>query len=213
MNGMNALSSNSESQEPSPSPDSGEGKLLLREAREYMAEPAEQKGEASSQNGREPRAESKRRFKGCTGERLFREEPRRYRLIASLLAERTVSDRAICRTCLCDRDTLRSIERREAESSPSVKRKLTQGWGRLSKVTLGRLEEEASNMNHSALAITAGIATDKFLTLSGSPNLIIAHDVNQSGESIFERMARLHDELTKTVRAKIIETTPALPNS
>lgn len=192
---------------PSPPTDSNEGKLLLREARDYMAEPAAQKDGDSSRNGNEPRAESKTRLKGCTGERLFREEPRRYRLIASLLAEGNVSDRAICRTCLCDKDTLRSIERRESESSPSVKRKLTQGYGRLAKMTLGRLEEEAPRMNHSALAITSGIATDKFLTLVGDPNFRVEH-VIQPGLNIFDRMARLHAELTKVVQAKVIETQP-----
>lgn len=63
---------------PAPSSSgSEEGRLLIREARDYIAEVPEPK------QG-EPRAESKRRIRKYTAERLFREEPRRYRLIASM---------------------------------------------------------------------------------------------------------------------------------
>lgn len=214
---MTVVTSYPEHQTLPPPNDPSEGRLLLQEAREYMIEavPSE-KGQAAHE-GKGKRAESKKPCKGYTGERLFREEPRRYKLIASMLAEGTVPLRAIMRTCLCDRRTVASVQRREAESMPAIRQKLTRRYGRIAAMTAERLEEEIPNMNHSTLAVCSGIATDKFLTLNGDPTARIDVNVNDPRGNIFDRMAALHAELhqaaEKIVKARIIEQdTPALTN-
>lgn len=63
-------------------------------------------------------------------------------------------------------------------------------------------------MNQAQLAVTAGIATDKFLTLTGDPNLRIEHTIKDERGNIFERMAELQQSIIKTVQAKVIETEP-----
>jgi hypothetical protein len=203
------------STEPLPLPPSSngsfeEGKLLLNEAKEYIAKPLE-----ASEKG-EPRAESKkRRIKNYTGERLFSEEPQRYRLISALLRE-GVAIRQIGRACLSDTRTVRSVERREAQSVPSTKTKLIGTLGRVATMTAARMEEEIPRMNPTQLAVTCGIATDKLQSLTGADgmSLRVEHVIAAPGESIFDRMARLHAELVKsvrekTIRAQVIE--PSLP--
>jgi hypothetical protein len=198
--------------------DQSEGKLLLQEAREYIAEPPLPTKEGESlQNGNGKRAESKKKISGYTGDRLFREEPRRYKLIASMLAEGTVPLRAIMRTCLCDRRTVASVERREAETIPMIRQKLTKRYGRIAAMTAERLEEEVPKMNHSTLAVCSGIATDKLLTLTGDANNRIDLTIHHQGPNIFERMAQLAAEMAKgpTRRATqaIVIDPPAMSNS
>lgn len=177
-----------------------EGKLLIREAQAYIREVQEQKEGES-------RAESKRRIARCTGERLFKEEPRRYRLIVSMRSE-GLGMRQTCRAAHCDPSTVASVEHREAESTPTVKAKLTRGFGQLARMSLERLQEEVPTMNQAQLAITAGIATDKFQTLTGDPNFRIEHTIKASEGNIFERIDKLREGLTKVIQARVIESQP-----
>lgn len=169
-----------------------EGRLLIKEAKDLVAA--------------EPRAEHKQRIRKYTGERLFLERPRLYRLIASMRVE-GVSIREITRACHCDDRTVKSVERREHQSVPAMKQTITSTTARLAKMTAQRLEEEVPKMTHQQLAITHGIATDKFLTLTGDVNLRIEHTL-KPGPNIFDRIAALHANLTKIVQARVIESRP-----
>lgn len=184
---------------PGPSSsDSEEGQLLILQAKEYIAE---------------PRAESKkRRIRNYTGSRLFKEEPQRYRLITAMLAE-GVSLRSIMRACKCDARTIRSIERREAESVSQQKTKVIRTLARIARMTAERILEEIPNMNHAQLAVTCGIAIDKMNTLAGDANLRIEHIVTAPKENIFDRINQLHARLVKIAEAKVVEPIiPALPD-
>jgi hypothetical protein len=187
---------------PSSNGSSEEGKLLIKEAQEYIAKPLE-----PSEKG-EPRAESKKpRIKNYTGERLFKEEPQRYRLVVAMLHE-GVALRQIGRACLADTRTVRSVERREACSVPSTKTKLIGTLGRVATMTAARMEEEIPRMNPTQLAVTCGIATDKLQNLTNDQNVKIDVTVHGPGLNIFDRMAQLHAELTKAVKGKVIESQP-----
>lgn len=181
-----------------------EARLLVQEAREYIAD---RPPEPFQRGQRTARKESGRRIRNYTADRLFREEPRRYKLIASMRAN-GVGMRQACRAAHCDARTVASVERREAETVPSVKSKLTRGFGQLARMTLERLQEEVGDMNHAQLAITAGIATDKLQTLTGDPNQIIRHDINDTRAqgSIFDRMQELAAQMAKTVQGRVIES-------
>jgi hypothetical protein len=186
-----------------PEPSSGseeEGRLLIAEAKEYLARalPGAKQGE--------PRAESKKpRLRNYTADRLFKEEPQRYRLISAMLTE-GVGIRSIMRACKTDVRTIRSVERRDAQTVTTQKTKLIGTLGRVATMTAERLEEEIPKMNHQQLAISMGIATDKLQTLTGDPTLRIEHSINP-GPNIFDRVANLHADLMKAVQAKVIEPT------
>jgi hypothetical protein len=154
------------------------------------------------------RTENAQPIRNYTGERLFKERPRLYRLIVSMLAEGVLSQKAIERATRVDHRTIASIERREAESIPATKRKLTTGFGQLARMTLERLQEAVPDMNHAQLAVTAGIATDKFTGLVGDPNLRIEHSIKPGQGNIFDRMADLKEQIIKTVQARVIEPEP-----
>ena len=176
-----------------------EGKLLIEEAKDYMAGPPEAK------QG-EPRAESKKpRLRNYTADRLFKEEPQRYRLISAMLTE-GVGIRSIMRACKTDVRTIRSVERRDTATVTTQKTKLIGTLGRVATMTAERLEEEIPKMNHQQLAISMGIATDKLQTLTGDPTVRIDHTL-KPGQNIFERMANLHADLMKVVHARVIEPT------
>lgn len=166
-----------------------EGILLISEARQHV---------------RETRAEHTQPVKNYTGSRLFKERPRLYRLVAAMLAE-NLSHKTIKRATLCDNRTIKSVEYREAESIPTMKRKLTTGFGQLAKMTLERLQEVVPDMNHAQLAVTSGIATDKFTVLTGDANFRIEHTITDNRANIFERMAQLQAGLMKVVQGKVIE--------
>lgn len=179
---------------------SREVRLLMAEAKEYLAEQPVpfQRGQRS------PRKESKARIRNYTAERLLREEPRRYRLIASMRQE-GLGIRQTCRAAHCDARTVDSVERHAAQSVTTLKPKLTRGFGELARMSLERLQEEVPTMNQAQLAITAGIATDKFQTLTGDPNFRIEHTIKASEGNIFERIDQLREGLTKVIQARVIE--------
>lgn len=193
---------------PPPSGVSEEAALLVREARDYINPPSESEpSNGEKQNGSsEPRAEAKKkRIRNYSGDRLFKEEPQRYRLIADMVRE-GLSDRQIARATHSDTRTVKSVGRRESVSVPSVKQSLTGTLARVARMTAQRLEQEVPNMNHAQLAVTCGIATDKLLTMTGDANFRVEHTLTAPRENIFDRMARLHSELVRTVQGRVIET-------
>lgn len=172
-----------------------EAKLLVQEASDILGPPASK------------RAESKVYVKNYTGLRLFEEEPRRYRLIRSMLAEQ-MGVRSICRAAHCDSRTVASVERREAETIPTLKKQIAGRTARVAGIAIERLETEVKTMPLNLLAMTYGICVDKLNNLTGDPNLRIEHTINDNRGNIFDRMAELHQSLTKTIQAKVIEAQP-----
>lgn len=188
----------------SPISGSEEGRLLIEEAKDYMGAPVQ-----DTRNG-DPRAESKkRRIRNYTGERLFKEEPQRYRLISGMLLE-GVGVASIRRACKCDIRTIRSVERREAEGVSHQKTKLIGTLGRVARMSAERMEEEINKMNHAQLAVTCGIATDKLQALTGGANMRVEVTLAAPGENIFDRINRLHVELTKSVGERMINATAVI---
>jgi hypothetical protein len=58
--------------------------------------------------------------------------------------------------------------------------------------------------------VTCGIATDKLQTLTGDANMRI-EIVTSPQENIFERMNRLHAELTNSAKERLIQATVIEP--
>jgi hypothetical protein len=183
---------------PAPSSGSEEGQLLIAEAKEHVSE--YQEAEV-----KEGRGEHKNRILKHTGERLARERPRLYRLVAAMLSEQ-VSKRQIRRTTLCDFYTINSVERREAESIQTLKKRIASTTAKVCKMSIDRIEEELRDMPINQVPVVFGITADKLLTMTGDPSFIVEHRLTANG-NIFDRI----NSLAKTIQAKVIEATvPAL---
>src|SRR5436190_15338721 len=111
-------------------PDTNES-LILKEQAELEAAPF-----LFSENDL-PRIDKTQPKFHCTGERLFRDEPKRYKAVVKLLAEPGVSIRSICETLHVTDDTVRAVKERENIAIAAQKRTL------LSNITHGlRLASE-----------------------------------------------------------------------
>lgn len=178
-----------------------EAKLLAIEAKEYLAV---ERAASPVQEGRSrPRKESGRRITNCTGERLLREEPRRYRLIASMRQE-GLGIRQTCRAAHCDARTVASVERLEAQSAPTVKAGLIKKFGQIARYGAERILEELPTIPINQMPMVVGIATDKFAALTGDPNQRIEVNVQHNHQgNIFDRLNNLASELTATIREKM----------
>lgn len=173
-----------------------EAKLLIQEAEDTLGKTPKR------------RAESNVYVRRWTGERMLREQPRRFRLIASMRRE-GLGVRQTCRAAHCDARTVHSVEALDSEAMPTVKKRLTGLTARIARMSLERIEEEIPHMPVNLLGMTAGIAIDKLQTLTGDPNQRIAIDVtdNRAG-NIFDRISQLHGEMAKVIQAKVIEPEP-----
>ena len=112
-----------------------------------------------------------------TGERLARERPHVYRGVMRLLSEGT-SARKICRACHVTRETVRAVERREAESISARKQELAASAARVAQASIEQLEDDvaAGKIKGAQLVPVFGVCVDKLQALSGDPALRIALD-------------------------------------
>jgi hypothetical protein len=112
-----------------------------------------------------------------TGARLARERPRIYREVMRLLSEGT-SARKICRTCHVTRETVRAVERREAESISARKQELAVIAARVAQASIEQIEDDvaAGKIKGAQLVPVFGVCVDKLQALSGDHALRIAFD-------------------------------------
>src|SRR4051812_9845526 len=101
-----------------------------------------------------------------TGERLLRERPKIYRQIVRLLGEGWSANK-ICKWCHVTRETLRAVERREAESINARKKSIIGILGNVAELGASRMEETIGAAGLRDAAIGTGIAVDKMLALTG----------------------------------------------
>ena len=130
-------------------------------------------GSRNGQSQSEPeQSKPKGRF---TGERLFRERPRVYRKVVELLAEPGMSINQITKLCRVSEHTVRAVREREAVSIAERKQRLMSIFGNVAEIAAERMEELAGQATLRDAGITAGIATDKLLALSGDPQVNQQH--------------------------------------
>ena len=107
-----------------------------------------------------------------TGERLLRERPRIYRKVVELLAEPGMSNNRITKLCRVSEHTVRAVRDREAISIAERKQRLMSIFGNVAELGAERMEELAGKASLRDAGITAGIATDKLLALTGQTPLV-----------------------------------------
>jgi hypothetical protein len=109
-----------------------------------------------------------------TAERVLRTRPKTYRAIVKLLADPDAKVLQIAKLHRVSEHTVRAIREREAVAIAERKQRLMSVFANVAEISAERMEELAEEANLRDAGITAGIATDKLLALSGDPALIQA---------------------------------------
>jgi hypothetical protein len=109
---------------------------------------------------------TQRKFHG-TGERLWRDEPARYKAVVKLLAEPGVSIRSICRELHVTDDTVRAVKERENIAIAAQKRTLLSNITHGARLASERVIEMMPTASAKDALLGVGILTDKIQLLSG----------------------------------------------
>jgi len=135
-----------------------------------------------------------------TAETVLRTRPKTYRKIVHLLADPNWSAIQISKACRVSEHTVRAIRAREAVAIAERKQRLIAIFANVAELSAERMEELTGKANLRDAGVSAGIATDKLLALTGQvPSLQIANIVMPTPEEQAEREA-IHDKLDEITR-------------
>jgi len=136
-----------------------------------------------------------------TGERLLRERPKIYRQVVRLLGEGWSANK-ICKWCHVTRETVRAVERREAESISARKKSIIGILGNVAELGASRMEETIGSATLRDAAIGTGIAVDKMLALTGQAPVVAVQVNMPTPEERAERTAehRKLDEIARRLK-------------
>ena len=142
---------------------------------------------------------------GFTAERVLRTRPKTYRAIVQLLADPHASVNHIAKIQRVSTHTVRAIRAREAKTIAECKQRLVSIFGNVAEMSAERMEELCGKASLRDAGISAGIATDKVLALTGQTALVNIANIHVPSEA--ERAAereqdRRLDELTAMLSAK-----------
>ena len=158
-----------------------------------------------SRNGQSRSEREQSKSKGrFTGERLLRDRPRIYRRVVELLAEPGMSVNQITKFCRVSEHTVRAVRGREAISIAERKQRLISIFGNVAEMSAERMEELCGKANLRDAGISAGIATDKMLALTGQMPAVNIANIWVPSEKEREEMRatdRKLDEITARLRA------------
>jgi hypothetical protein len=138
-----------------------------------------------------------------TGERLLRERPKIYRHVVRLLGEGWSANK-ICKWCHVTRETVRAVERREAEEISARKKSIIAILGNVAELGASRMEETIGKAKLRDAAIGTGIAVDKMLALTGQAPAVAVQVVMPTAEENAQRKEehRKLDEIAALLRER-----------
>jgi hypothetical protein len=142
----------------------------------------------------------------CTGERLFRDDPDRYKALVKLIAEPGVSVRTICRDLNVSDHTVQSVAAREMIPIATLKKQvlfnITHGI-RLASERVIELMPEASARD---ALLGVGILGDKMQLLSGDVTARLDIDVTRRLDCAAElnRLLEEAHEMVKRANAHVV---------
>jgi hypothetical protein len=145
-----------------------------------------------------------------TAERVARTRPKTYRAIALLLAEPDAKIEHIAKRHRVSTHTVRAIREREAVAIAEQKQRLISIFGNVAEIAGERMEELAGKATLRDAGITAGIATDKLLALSGELGGGVPVYINLH-TGVAELLHKRYNELVRQAELSI-ENKKALPN-
>jgi hypothetical protein len=146
-----------------------------------------------------------------TGERLLRERPKIYRQVVRLLGEGWSSNK-ICKWCHVTRETVRAVERREAESISQRKKSIIGILGNVAELGAGRMEETIGEASLRDATIGTGVAIDKILALTGQLPAVNIANIWMPSEEQREEMRETDRKLDEIVKL-LSEPSSLAPNS
>ena len=150
-----------------------------------------------SSNGRTLVPGAQDRF---TAERVLRTRPKTYRTIVHLLADPGATVMHIAKRHRVSEHTVRAIREREAVAIAERKQRLISVFGNVAEMSAERMEELCGKATLRDAGVSAGIATDKMLALTGQmPTVQIANIVMPTDQDREERRA-IHDRLDDIAR-------------
>jgi hypothetical protein len=110
-----------------------------------------------------------------TAETVLRTRPKTYRKIVHLLADPFWSAIQISKACRVSEHTVRAIREREAKTIAERKQRLISVFGNVAELSAERMEQLVDKANLRDAGVSAGIATDKLLALTGQqPSVQVA---------------------------------------
>jgi hypothetical protein len=107
--------------------------------------------------------------------------------------------------CQVTRETIRAVERREAEEISARKKSIIGILGNVAELGASRMEETIGEASLRDAAIGTGIAVDKLLALTGDPSMTIKIVEPFDFRAALEQLNREAREILNA-RAKVIET-------
>src|SRR6516162_3150635 len=138
-----------------------------------------------------------------TGERLLRERPKIYHQVVRLLGEGWSANK-ICKWCHVTRETVRTVERREAVEISERKKSIIGILGNVAELGASRMEETIGKAKLRDAAIGTGIAVDKMLALTGQAPAVAVQVIMPTPEEDARRKEehRKLDEIAQLLRDK-----------
>jgi transposase-like protein len=149
-------------------------------------------------------AQNSEAAQGFTAERVLRTRPKTYRAIVQLLADPHASVNQIAKFHRVSTHTVRAIRAREAKTIAELKQRLISIFGNVAEMSAERMEQLCGKANLRDAGISAGIATDKMLALTGQMPAVNIANIWMPSEEEREEMRqtdRKLDEITARLRA------------
>jgi len=134
-----------------------------------------------------------------TAETVLRTRPKTYRKIVNLLADPNWSAIQISKACRVSEHTVRAIRGREAKAIAERKQRLISIFGNVAELSAERMEELCGKASLRDAGVSAGIATDKMLALTGQAPAV-AVQVNMPTPEEREARSRAHQALDEITR-------------
>ena len=134
-----------------------------------------------------------------TAETVLRTRPKTYRKIVNLLADPNWSAIQISKACRVSEHTVRAIRGREAKAIAERKQRLISIFGNVAELSAERMEELCGKASLRDAGVSAGIATDKMLALTGQMPAV-AVQVNMPTPEQNEARRRAHQALDEITR-------------
>jgi len=137
-----------------------------------------------------------------TGQRLKYLRPDVYRQVVQMLAEprEHVPYTEIMRVCRVNDRTIHAVEQEEQTPIADRKQVLLKSYARIAQRAADIVETGLPKLNGREAIVTAAIATEKLLLLSGDPTVHVLHTI-EPGPNLYQRIEEVRSRLASPAHA------------
>jgi hypothetical protein len=151
-------------------------------------------------NGQAMTLQNSEAAQGFTAERVLRTRPKTYRAVVQSLADPDAKVMHIAKRHRVSEHTVRAIREREAVAIAERKQRLISVFGNVAEMSAERMEELCGKATLRDAGVSAGIATDKMLALTGQLPGVQVAIVNMPSEQDREKQRAIDDKLDAIFR-------------